>query len=96
MCREEHAKRIDRQIFPGIQGGPLMHTIAAKAVCFKEAMGSDYKECQKQVVRNAKVMADALASKGLRIVSGGTDNHLMLVDLTPIDLTGDVAATTLE
>ncbi len=96
LCREEHAKRIDRQIFPGIQGGPLMHTIAAKAVCFKEAMGSDYKECQKQVVRNAKVMADALASKGLRIVSGGTDNHLMLVDLTPIDLTGDVAATTLE
>jgi len=96
LCREEHAKSIDRQVFPGIQGGPLMHTIAAKAVCFKEAQGSDYKECQKQVVRNAKVMAEALASKGLRIVSGGTDNHLMLVDLTPIDLTGDVAATTLE
>ena len=64
-----------------------MHTIAAKAVCFKEALGSDYKECQKQVVRNAKVMADALAAKGLRIVSGGTDNHLMTVDLRPIKMT---------
>lgn len=96
LCRADYAKQIDRQVFPGLQGGPLMHTIAAKAVCFKEALQPDYRECQRQVVRNAKTMADVLAAKGLRIVSGGTDNHLMLVDLTPIDLTGDVAATTLE
>ena len=80
---EEIAKKIDKAIFPGIQGGPLMHIIAAKAVAFKEALSPEFKEYQKQVVKNAKAMADALVKGGLRIVSGGTDNHLMLVDLRP-------------
>lgn len=88
---EEIAKKIDKMIFPGIQGGPLMHIIAAKAVAFKEALMPEYKEYQVQVVKNAKVLAQELVNKGFRIVSGGTDNHLMLVDLTPKGITGKAA-----
>ena len=93
---EEIAKKIDKAIFPGIQGGPLMHIIAAKAVAFKEALSPEFKEYQKQVVKNAKAMADALVKDGLRIVSGGTDNHLMLVDLRPKGVTGKMAEEGLE
>ncbi|TDT68607.1 glycine hydroxymethyltransferase [Hypnocyclicus thermotrophus] len=85
---EEIAKKINKIIFPGIQGGPLMHIIAAKAVSFHEALQDDFKEYQKQVVKNAKTLAKALEEKGFRIVSGGTDNHLMLVDLTSKNITG--------
>ncbi len=93
---EEIAKKVDRTIFPGIQGGPLMHIIAAKAVAFKEALAPEYKEYQKQVVKNAKAMSEELISGGLRIVSGGTDNHLMLVDLRPKKVTGKLAEEILE
>lgn len=93
---EEIAKKIDKTIFPGIQGGPLMHIIAAKAVAFKEALTSEFKEYQKQVIKNAKVMADELVAGGLRIVSGGTDNHLMLVDLRAKGVTGKQAEEILE
>lgn len=88
MCREEYAKDIDKSVFPGIQGGPLMHVIAAKAVAFKEAMSRDFVDYQKQIVKNAKKIANELAIRGNEIVSGGTDNHLMLVDLTPQNITG--------
>ncbi len=88
MCRSEYAKEIDRMVFPGIQGGPLMHVIAAKAVSFKEAMNKNFKDYQIQIVTNAKKIASELASCGYEIVSGGTDNHLMLVDLTPLGITG--------
>jgi len=96
LCKEEHAKIIDRAVFPGIQGGPLMHVIAAKAVAFKEALSDEFVEYQRQVVANAKRLSETLANKGLRIVSGGTDNHLMLVDLRPIRLTGKEAETVLD
>ncbi len=85
---EELAKKIDKAIFPGTQGGPLMHVIAAKAVCFKEALEPGFKEYGIQVVKNAKVLADSLLEKGFNLVSGGTDNHLMLVDLRPFGITG--------
>jgi glycine hydroxymethyltransferase len=88
MCREEYAKDIDRTVFPGIQGGPLMHVIAAKAVAFKEAMAKDFNYYQKQIVKNAKKIANELKMRGNELVSGGTDNHLMLVDLTNHDITG--------
>ncbi|MDD5615211.1 MAG: serine hydroxymethyltransferase [Candidatus Methanoperedens sp.] len=88
MCREEYAKEIDKSVFPGIQGGPLMHVIAAKAVAFKEAMSRDFIDYQTQIVKNAKKIANELAIRGNEIVSGGTDNHLMLVDLTPQNITG--------
>jgi glycine hydroxymethyltransferase len=88
LCKEEFAKKIDSQIFPGIQGGPLMHIIAAKAVAFKEALSPGFKTYQEQIVKNAKVLAQALAKKGFRIVSGGTDNHLMLVDVKSKGFTG--------
>lgn len=84
-------KAINKSIFPGIQGGPLMHVIAAKAVCFKEALTDEFKEYQKQVVKNAKTLAAELEKRGLRIVSGGTDTHLMLVDLNPLNVTGKAA-----
>ncbi|SHH52117.1 serine hydroxymethyltransferase [Thermosipho atlanticus] len=84
-------KAINKSIFPGIQGGPLMHVIAAKAVCFKEALTDEFKEYQKQVVKNAKKLAQELEKRGLRIVSGGTDTHLMLVDLNPLNVTGKAA-----
>jgi len=92
---EELYKAINKAIFPGIQGGPLMHVIAAKAVCFKEALTEEFKEHQKQVVANAKALAKALEERGLRIVSGGTDTHLMLVDLNPLNVTGKAAETAL-
>ena len=93
---EEIAQKIDKVIFPGIQGGPLMHIIAAKAVAFKEALSPEFKEYQKQVVKNAKVLSEELVKGGLRIVSGGTDNHLMLVDLRPKGVTGKLAEEKLE
>ena len=93
---EEIAKKIDKTIFPGIQGGPLVHIIAAKAVAFKEALSPEYKEYQEQVVKNAKVLSEELTKGGLRIVSGGTDNHLMLVDLRPMGVTGKLAEAKLE
>ena len=96
MCREELAKDLDRVVFPGIQGGPLMHVIAAKAVCFAEALKPEFKDYQKQIVANAAALAARLAENGLRIVSGGTDTHLMLVDLRPVELTGKVAEKRLE
>lgn len=88
LCKEKYAKALDKNIFPGIQGGPLMHTIAAKAVCFKEALSDEFKTYQSQVVKNAKVLSESLEEYGFKIVSGGTDNHLMLVDLTNKDVTG--------
>jgi glycine hydroxymethyltransferase len=88
MCPEEYAKKIDKAIFPGLQGGPLMHVIAAKAVAFKEALQPAYKEYCKQIVANARALAATLAERGHRIVSGGTDTHLFLVDLTETGLTG--------
>lgn len=91
MCKSEYAREIDKMVFPGIQGGPLMHVIAAKAVSFKEAMNRDFVDYQKQIVINAKKIASDLASLGYELVSGGTDNHLMLVDLTPLDITGKEA-----
>jgi glycine hydroxymethyltransferase len=96
MCKEEYAKDLDRVVFPGIQGGPLMHVIAAKAVCLAEALKPEFKEYQKQIVANAARLASRLAENGLRIVSGGTDTHLMLVDLRPFQLTGKVAEKRLE
>ncbi len=95
LCREEHAKLIDKTVFPGIQGGPFMNVIAAKAVCFKEAMTSQWKETQFQIVKNAQTLAKRLASNGFRTVSGGTDNHLMLVDLRSKNLTGKDAEAAL-
>ena len=88
LCKEKHIKAINSRVFPGLQGGPLEHVIAAKAICFKEAMSPEFKEYQQQVVKNAAVLAKALQDKGFRIVSGGTDNHLMLVDLRPKNATG--------
>ncbi|MBR7100708.1 MAG: serine hydroxymethyltransferase [Clostridia bacterium] len=88
LCREELAKAIDKAIFPGTQGGPLMHTIAAKAVCFGEALTPEFKAYQEQIVKNAKVLADTLLEEGFDLVSGGTDNHLMLLDLRPFGITG--------
>ena len=88
LCREEFAKAIDKAIFPGTQGGPLMHTIAAKAVCFGEALKPEFKEYQEQIAKNAKVLADTLLAEGFNLVSGGTDNHLMLLDLRPFSITG--------
>lgn len=96
LCRKDFAKKIDSAIFPGIQGGPLMHIIAAKAVSFKEALSDDFKKYQKQIVANAKAFADAMGKKGFRIVSGGTDNHLFMVDLRPKNITGKDAATILD
>jgi glycine hydroxymethyltransferase len=91
LTREAHAKDVDRALFPGVQGGPLMHVIAAKAVCFKEALEPAFKEYQQQVAANASRLADALAAEGFRLVSGGTDNHLMLVDVFSKGITGRVA-----
>lgn len=85
---EELAKKINSGVFPGTQGGPLMHTIAAKAVCFGEALRPEFKDYQAQLVKNAKVLSEALLEEGFHLVSGGTDNHLMLVDLRPFGLTG--------
>ncbi|MDQ6467925.1 serine hydroxymethyltransferase [Exiguobacterium acetylicum] len=96
LCKEEHAKAIDKAIFPGIQGGPLMHVIAAKAVAFGEALAPEFKDYIGQVVTNAKVLGEELTNRGLRIVSGGTDNHLLLVDLQPLGITGKLAEHALD
>ncbi|WP_010648368.1 serine hydroxymethyltransferase [Oceanobacillus massiliensis] len=96
LCKEEYAKQIDKSIFPGIQGGPLMHVIAAKAVSFKEALSGDFKTYAENIVNNAKVLGEALTKEGIRIVSGGTDNHLLLLDVTPLNLTGKVAEKALD
>jgi len=96
MCQEQFAKQIDSTLFPGVQGGPLMHVIAAKAVCFHEALQPQFKEYQRQVVVNAKALAAGVAKHGYRIVSGGTDNHLMLVDLRPKEINGKEAQEVLD
>lgn len=96
LCTEEWSKKLNSNIFPGIQGGPLMHVIAAKAVAFKEALSPEFKEYAAQVVKNAKTLADELVKRGFNLVSGGTDNHLMLVDFTGTEITGKVAEATLE
>ena len=96
MCQEQFAKQIDATVFPGVQGGPLMHIIAAKAVCFQEALQPQFREYQRQVVLNAKALAAGLAKHGYRIVSGGTDNHLMLVDLRPKEINGKEAQEVLD
>ena len=88
LCREEFAKAIDKAIFPGTQGGPLMHTIAAKAVCFGEALKPEFKEYGKKIVSNCKALADGLTKRGVKLVSGGTDNHVLLIDLRNSDVTG--------
>jgi glycine hydroxymethyltransferase len=96
LCREKWAKDLDRAAFPGIQGGPLMHIIAAKAVCLKEATEPGFREYQRQVIANAKALAAGMARHGFRIVSGGTDNHLFLVDIYSRGLTGSVAQPALD
>ena len=96
LCKEEHKAAINKAIFPGIQGGPLMHVIAAKAVCLKEAMTDEFKAYQKQIVKNAAALCEALKAEGFNIVSGGTDNHLMLVNLSNIGVTGKDAEHMLD
>jgi glycine hydroxymethyltransferase len=96
MCKQQHAQAIDGAVFPGIQGGPHMHVIAAKAVCFKEALTEEFQGYQRQIVKNAKVLTEELMRLGYRLVSGGTDNHLMLVDLRSKRITGKLAEKTLE
>jgi len=97
LCKKKHRKLLNKIVFPGMQGGPLMHVIAAKAVALKEAMTDEFREYQKQIIRNAKALASALESEGFRIVSGGTDTHLMLVDLRKVEgMTGKIAEKTLD
>ncbi|MFQ5904132.1 MAG: serine hydroxymethyltransferase [Candidatus Binatia bacterium] len=96
LCRAEHAKTVDSKVFPGLQGGPLMHVIAAKAVALKEALSPEFNLYQQQIVKNAKALASALMEEGFRLISGGTDNHLMLVDLRQSELTGKVAQEALD
>jgi glycine hydroxymethyltransferase len=96
LCKEQYAKEIDKMVFPGIQGGPLMHVIAAKAVAFAEALRPEFKDYQKQIRHNAIALADAMVAQGFRIVSGGTDSHLMLVDLRPYNVTGKIAQHVLD
>ncbi|MEP6495588.1 MAG: serine hydroxymethyltransferase, partial [bacterium] len=96
LSKAQHAKAIDKSVFPGAQGGPLEHIIAAKAVCFREALAPSFKEYAQRIVANARALAAALVSRGFQIVSGGTDNHLMLVDLRNRGLTGKVAQLALD
>jgi glycine hydroxymethyltransferase len=96
LCKEKYAKEIDKAIFPGLQGGPLMHIIAAKAVGFKEALTEEFMDYQQQIIDNAKALAEALNNYGMRLVSGGTDNHMMLVDLTNMEITGKEAEEALD
>jgi len=96
MCKEEFAKILNSRVFPGSQGGPLMHIIAAKAVAFKEALEPGFRDYQLQIVKNAKALAGAMIDEGLRLVSGGTDNHLILIDLTGKDVTGKDAEAALD
>ncbi|HLR81351.1 MAG TPA: serine hydroxymethyltransferase [Bacillota bacterium] len=96
LCKQEYGKKIDKSVFPGIQGGPLMHIIAAKATSFQEALSADFKEYATQIVKNAQALSEALIAEGIRIVSGGTDNHLLLLDVTPLGLTGNIAEGVLD
>ena len=96
LCKEKYAKEIDSQAFPGIQGGPLMHVIAAKAVCFHEAMQPSFKAYQQQILRNAQALAEGMKRNGFRLVSGGTDNHLMLVDVGARGVTGKECQAALD
>jgi glycine hydroxymethyltransferase len=96
MCRKEFAKKIDTEVFPGLQGGPLMHVIAAKAVCFKEALKPEFKKYQAQIIKNCRTLSQEMERLGYRIVAGGTDTHLFLVDLTNKNITGKEAATVLD
>lgn len=96
LCREKFAKKINSTVFPGTQGGPLMHVIAAKAVAFKEALSGEFKEYQRQIVKNAKAFAGAMETRGYRIVAGGTDNHLFMVDLRSKNITGKEASEILD
>lgn len=96
LCREEFAKTLNSQIFPGIQGGPLMHVIAAKAVAFKEALQPEFKQYQQQIVKNANALAEALVKRGFKLTSGGTDNHLMLMDFSGTEITGKAAEEALD
>src|SRR5574340_783648 len=96
LCKAQYAKEIDRAVFPGTQGGPLMHVIAGKAVCFGEALRPEFKQYARQIIANAKTLAEVLVSGALRLVSGGTDNHLMLADVTSVGLTGRLAEEALD
>jgi glycine hydroxymethyltransferase len=96
MCKATYAKDVDRSVFPGIQGGPLMHVIAGKAVCFGEALRDDFKQYARAIIDNAKALAESLLAGGVRLVSGGTDNHLLLLDVTPLGLGGKKAEAVLE
>ena len=96
LCREKFAKDLDRSVFPGMQGGPLMHIIAAKAVCYSEALQPSYKEYAQHIITNAKTLAETLMAGGVRLASGGTDNHLMLCDVTSVGLTGKIAEAALD
>jgi glycine hydroxymethyltransferase len=96
LCKEEYAKDIDKAVFPGLQGGPLMHIIAAKAICFEEAMQPSFKQYGAQIVANARTLAETLLGGGIKLASGGTDNHLMLCDVTSIGLTGKIAEKALD
>jgi glycine hydroxymethyltransferase len=96
MCKAQHAKDLDRNVFPGIQGGPLMHVVAAKAICFAEALRPEFRTYGRQIVDNARALSEALLSGGARLVSGGTDNHLMLVDVTTLGTTGKIAEAALD
>jgi glycine hydroxymethyltransferase len=96
LCKEEHAKALDKTVFPGMQGGPLEHIIAAKAICFREAMEPGFKDYARQIVANAKALAETLMQGGVRLASGGTDNHLILCDMTSVDLTGKIAEEALD
>ena len=96
LCRQQHAKAVDKMVFPGIQGGPLMHVIAAKAVCFGEALRPSFRRYAARVVENARALGERLASEGMRLVSGGTDSHLLLVDVTPLGISGKQAEAALE
>ncbi|KAI4453336.1 serine hydroxymethyltransferase [Holotrichia oblita] len=96
LCKEKYGAMINKAVFPGNQGGPLMHVIASKAVCFKEALSPDFKEYQKQIIKNAKALSDGLTGKGIDLVSGGTDNHLILLDLRRLNITGKEAEHNLD
>lgn len=96
LCKEKYAKAIDKQVFPGVQGGPLMHIIAAKATAFKEVLSDDFKTYAAQIIANAKALGEGLAEEGIRIVSGGTDNHLLLLDVSKLGITGKVGEETLD
>jgi glycine hydroxymethyltransferase len=96
MCKEQYAKAIDKAVFPGMQGGPLMHIIAAKAVAFGEALSDDFKQYAKQIKRNEKVLSDELQRVGIRVVSGGTDTHVLLADMQAVGTTGKIAQNALD